>query len=210
MAGPLLYQPPPRWQVWAAIGGAVLLHCAAVAIASIHPVVPAVDTSAIPEAVEVTLEQPQEPTPPEPTPPPEEPDLPPPPPQEVQPEFREEQPTPPPKQKPPSNKPPPPIARPKPAGPAGPVSTNAKANALFLSKPSYPYEARKQKLTGSGVVLLSVDSGGNCTDASMGQSTGSPILDSAATTALRRSRFKVGTPPQVKVPITFTMNGVSL
>jgi TonB family protein len=65
-------------------------------------------------------------------------------------------------------------------------------------------------LTGSGVVVLSVDASGNCTDASMGQSTGSPILDSAATGSLKRSRFKPGTPPKVRVPITFTLNGVSM
>ncbi len=211
MPGPLLYQPPPRWQVWAAIAGAAAIHFAAVAIASIHPKEPPpVDTSAIPEAVEISLEQ-QEPPPPEPTPPPDEPDIPPPPPPpEAQPEFVEEKPTPPPKPHPPTNKPPPPIARPRPSGPTGPVNASAKANALFLSKPSYPYEARKNKLTGSGVCILSVSPDGSVTDAEMSQSTGSPVLDSATTSGLRRSRFKPGTPPKVKVPITFTMNGVSL
>ena len=211
MAGPLLYQPPPRWQVWAAILGAAAVHGVAVAIASIHPKEPPpADLSQIPDAVQVVMEQQQEPEPPEPTPPPEEPDIPPPPPPEAMPEFREEQPTPPPKPRPPSNKPPPPIARPKAAGPVGPVSTSAKANALFLPRPEYPYEARRQKLTGSGVCILSVDPSGSVTDASMGQSTGSPVLDSATVSALRRARFKPGTPPKVKAPITFTMSGASL
>ena len=30
MPGPLLYRPPPRWQFWAALGGAFFIHLAAV------------------------------------------------------------------------------------------------------------------------------------------------------------------------------------
>src|ERR1700682_1836221 len=120
--GPLLYRPPPRWQVWAAIGGAVAIHFAAVAIASIHPKEQIVDLSDIPEAtVEMSIEQ--QPEPPQPTPPPEEEPPPPPPPEaipEQKPEFVEEKPTPPPRQ--PSNKPVVPIAKPKPVGPVGPMS----------------------------------------------------------------------------------------
>jgi len=80
MAGPLLYRPPPRWHVWAAISGAAAIHFAAVAIASIHPKEKIVDLTDIPEAtVEMSIEQ--QPEPPQPTPPPEE-EPPPPPPNE--------------------------------------------------------------------------------------------------------------------------------
>ena len=46
-----------------------------------------------------------------------------------------------------------PIARPKPAGPIGPdVHVSAKAVAIFSApRPEYPYEARRSKITGSGV-----------------------------------------------------------
>ncbi|HEV2094896.1 MAG TPA: energy transducer TonB [Chthoniobacterales bacterium] len=206
MAGPLLYRPPPKWQTWAAVGGALAIHFAAVAIASIHPQETIEDLSQIPEAVvELTIDQPPTPEPP----PPDE--LPPPPPPEAipeeKPEFVEEKPTPPPK-RPPSTKPVAPIARPAAVGNPGPAPTG-KAAMTFKPPIAYPYEARRSKTTGSGVILVSVGSGGEVTDASMGQSTGSPILDNAATTAFRRARFKPGTVPKVKIPITFNLTGAS-
>lgn len=210
MNGPLLYKPPPRWQVWAALGGAVAIHFAAVAIASIHPKEKIVDVSDIPEAVvDVSIEQ--QPEPPQPTPPPEEEPPPTPPPDvvpEVKPEFVEEKPTPPPHRTP-SNKPVVPIARPKPQGPVGPMSmSSAKAVAVAAPRPEYPYEARRSKITGSGVCVMTVDSGsGAVVDATMAQSTGNAILDNAATSAFRRWRFKPGTVTKVRTPITFTMTG---
>lgn len=210
MAGPLLYKPAPRWQVFAALGAAVAIHGLAAVIAGLKPEEQPADLTAIPEAVaEVTFEQAE----PEPTPPPEieepEPVEAPPEPTEV-PEFVEEQPTPPPK---PRNSPKPvaPIARPKPAGlpSAGPMSmSSAKAVAVSAPRPEYPYEARRSKLTGSGVCVMTVDTAtGAVTSADMATSTGSPILDNAATSAFRRWRFKPGTVSKVRTPITFTMTG---
>jgi periplasmic protein TonB len=194
--GPLLYRPPPRWQGWAALGGAVAIHFAAVAIASIHPTEKVVDLSDIPEAVvDVSLEQQATP---EPTP---EDEPPPPPPPEAIPEqkaeFVEEQSTPPPK-RPPSTKPVVPIARP-----------TGKAAMVYKPHIEYPYEARRSKITGSGVIVVAVGSGGEVTEASMGVSTGNAILDNAATSAFRRARFNPGTAPKVKIPITFTLTGAS-
>ena len=201
MAGPLLYRPPPRWQFWTALGGAVFLHLAAVGIAAIKHEPPPVDLTAIPTAtVEATL-QPED----QPTPPPE--DIPiaePPPVPEVAPEFHEE-------------KPPPPKTNVKPAGPVkaavqGTMSiTGAKAIAIYAPKPEYPYEAKSRHVTGSGVAVLSVDTAsGNVTDASMGQSIGSPILDNATVSTFRRWRFQPGKcAPKVKVPITYTLTGAS-
>ena len=168
------------------------------------------DLSDIPEAtVEMSIEQ--QPEPPQPTPPPEEEPPPPPPPEaipEQKPEFVEEKPTPPPKN-PPTNKPVAPIAKPKPVGPIGPMSmSSAKAVAVSAPRPEYPYEARRSKITGSGVCVMTVDpSSGSVTSADMAQSTGSPILDNAATSAFRRWRFKPGTVSRVRTPITFTMSG---
>src|ERR1051325_8197859 len=207
--GPLLYRPPPRWQVWACIVGALAIHGAAVAIASIkQKPPPAENLENIPEAVELTLET--NPEPPMPTPPPEEEPPPPPPPEaipEQQPEFVEEKNTPPPKRTP-SNKPVAPIARPSNPAPSGPAPPRTAAMA-YKPRIEYPYEARRSKVTGSGVIVVSVGPDGSVTDASMGQSTGSPILDNAATSAFRRARFKPGTVPRVKIPITFTLTGAS-
>src|SRR5207244_12378780 len=151
MAGPLLYRPPPRWQFWGALGGAVFLHVAAIGISAMKHEPPTVDLSQIPTAtVEATL-QPED----QPTPPPEDIPMPEPPPiPEVAPEFHEEKP-PPPK----TNRPAGPVKAPQ-AGVPGTMSiTGAKAVAIFAPKPDYPYEARTRHQTGSGVPLLSVDSG---------------------------------------------------
>lgn len=205
MPQPLLYRPPPRWHVWAALGAAALLHVVAV-VAAMKREAPPVDLSQIPDAIVIGLDQPL--PEPEPTPPPEEPEAPPPPPPPTaEPEFKEEQPTPPPKPK--QQVKVQPIA--KPTAPGVVSAGTAKANALFGPKPLYPYEARARKLTGSGVCVVTVDPGsGNVTNAEMVQSTGSPILDNSALSAFRRWRFKPGALSKAKIPVTFTMTGATI
>jgi TonB family protein len=57
-------------------------------------------------------------------------------------------------------------------------------SAVSAPRPEYPYEARVKRITGHGVVLLTIDvQTGNVTDAVMAESTGSPILDNAAVSA---------------------------
>jgi protein TonB len=86
--------------------------------------------------------------------------------------------------------------------------SSAKAVAVSAPRPEYPYEARRSKITGSGVCVMTVDPGsGAVTSATMAQSTGNAILDNAATSAFRRWRFKPGTVSKVRTPITFTMSG---
>ncbi len=210
MVGPLLYKPAPRWQVLAAFGGALAVHGIAVAVA-FHKEPPPVDVSDIPTAtIEATLDQPPAD---EPTPPPEDipvPEAPPPP--DIQPEFHEEQ-TPPPKQQKPAQKVQP-IKAPQVAGPPRPpgmVSASAgKAAAISAPRPDYPYEARRQHITGSGVCVVTVDTAsGNVTDATMAQSTGNSSLDNSTLSAFRRWRFKPGSVSRVRIPITFTMSGAS-
>ena len=75
--------------------------------------------------------------------------------------------------------------------------------------PPYPYEARSNGLTGSGVVSLKVGPRtGYVTSARMLKSTGHQILDEAALEAHRQWRFKPGTVSYIRIPITFTMRGV--
>lgn len=203
----MLFQPPPRWQAWAYLGGALLIHAIAVAAAFKHEPPPA-DLSSIPTAeVIATLEQPSE----EPTPPPEDIPLPEPPPvPEVMPEFHEEN-TPPPKRPPNTKVAPvkaPQVGSPRPPGMMS--ISGARALAISSPRPDYPYEARSRHITGSGVCVVTVDTGsGAVTDASMAQSIGNPILDSSAMSAFKRWRFKPGTVSKVKIPITFTMTGAS-
>lgn len=209
-AGPLLFKPSPKWQLWAAFGGALAVHTIAVALA-FHKEPPPVDAQDAPIATIIGVDEP--PPADEPTPPPEDipiPDAPPPP--DVQPEFHEDT-TPPPKQNKPSTKVQP-IKAPQVAGPPRPPGTisasAAKALAISAPRPEYPYEARSRRITGNGVCLVTVDTAsGSVTDATMSQSLGNPILDNSAVSTFRRWRFKPGTVNKVRIPITFTMAGAS-
>lgn len=85
-----------------------------------------------------------------------------------------------------------------------------KVLALAAPRPEYPYEARRQNLTGSGVALLSIDtSNGSVVDVQMTQSTGNTVLDNAARSGLRRWRFRPGTVSRVQTPITFKLTGAA-
>ena len=203
-----VYKQPSKWTTAAAFILAVAVHLGVVIIATIRPEEPPADLSfSSDQFAEVTFEaaapeaqppQPQEePEPPEPPPAPAEP-----------PDFVEEKATPAPI-RPKSNRPVAPLTRPRTSGPAGSVSmSSAKAVAISAPRPEYPYEARRARITGSGVVVMTVDPAtGIVTSAIMAQSTGSPTLDNAATSAFRRWRFKAGTVTRVRAPVTFTMTG---
>ena len=85
-----------------------------------------------------------------------------------------------------------------------------KAMVTYAPRPVYPYEARRQRVTGSGVALLTVDQrSGTVTDVLMAQSCGNAILDKSTLDSLRRWRFKPGSVSRVHVPITYTLMGVS-
>jgi protein TonB len=87
---------------------------------------------------------------------------------------------------------------------------SVKAMLAYAPRPVYPYEARRQHVTGSGVALLTVDQTlGTVTEVLMAQSCGNAILDNSALDALRRWRFKPGSAARVQVPITYTLMGVS-
>jgi periplasmic protein TonB len=193
----LIYRPPPRWYFWTAVGGALGIHLAAVVASQRHEAPPVDLPPQPPQVVEAVL------APPESTPPPEDIPIPePPPPPEIQPEFVEER-TPPPRQ--------PNAQKFTPIKAPGPMSmSKAKALALYAPRPQYPYEARSRHVTGSGVIVCTVDSGsGSVGGCSVSSSTGSPILDNAATSAFRQWRFRPGTVSKVNIPITFTMTGAS-
>ena len=87
---------------------------------------------------------------------------------------------------------------------------SVKAMVAYAPRPVYPYEARRQRVTGAGVALLTVDQTlGTVTDVLMAQSCGNAILDNSTLDALRRWRFKPGSAARVHVPITYTLMGVS-
>src|ERR1043166_1213289 len=194
---PLIYRPPPRWYFWTALGTALAIHLTAVAVSQRHEAAPVDLPPQPPRVVEATL------APPESTPPPEDIPLPePPPPPDIKPEFVEER-TPPPRPQATAQKF-------TPIKAAAMSMSQAKALAINSPRPPYPYEARSKRITGSGIITATVDpASGSVTDASVAQSTGSPILDDAAVSTFRRWRFRPGSVSKVRIPITFTFTGAS-
>ena len=195
-----LYRPSRRWPVWAAFACATGIHIAAIVVAQGKS-----DKSAAQDFkpagvdIEVVNKDPEE-TPPEDV-------AMPPPPQQVPLDldaFPEE------------NQPPPPVRPRKKTrvasfvrGTATPLGA-VRALVMYAPRPVYPYEARRQRITGSGIALLTVASAdGNVVDVRMAQSCGSVILDNATLDAFRRWHFKPGTVERVQVPITYTLTGAS-
>jgi protein TonB len=75
------------------------------------------------------------------------------------------------------------------AGGGGGGSGYIPPQFLTRYKPPYPDQARAQKLEGVVLLLVSVDTSGRVTDASIHQGSGYAILDRAALEAVRTWRF---------------------
>jgi TonB family protein len=80
----------------------------------------------------------------------------------------------------------------------------AQSMAISAPLPEYTYEAKRRHLTGSGTCVVTVDvATGTVTDATMFQSTGSPVLDKLTIQTFKSWRFKPGTVSQLRVPISY-------
>ena len=203
MIAPLFYRPNPKWQIWSALCGAVLIHVAAVALAerSARPPLPTVE-----EPPDVFVIPFIDADPPEVIDPP--PDLPLPPPPTTQTEYIEDTPTPPPVRER-ADRSPQRLVRTAPPATRLPMSA-AKVFAVSAPRPEYPYEARRARATGSGMALLTIDPAtGSVTDVRMVRSTGNAVLDAATISGLRRWRFRPGTVSVVQTPITYTLTGAA-
>ncbi|MEY2481812.1 MAG: periplasmic protein TonB [Verrucomicrobiota bacterium] len=201
----LLYQPRQRWRVGVALGAAALIHFAAIALANVHRVETTAGPPYADKFPEITIEPPSlsdDPITETPDPVPTIPKL-----DEF---FPEERSTPPPVRRQ-INRPTAPIVSPTNNGPRRSLSeSSAKVLAISAPRPEYPYEARRQRITGDGVVAMTIDPlTGRVTDVSMSKSTGNPFLDNAALTGFRKWRFKPGTVSAIKCPVTFTLTGAS-
>ena len=202
----LLYRPNARWQVWLAFGCAAALHLAAIAFARTEPSSPPFllpPDNGVEGVIDPTPDQmllrPVEPTPIEP-------------PELVKPDqtFPEED-SAPSRPRTQNRKLVPLLVRSAAAGRiSAPSFGSVKVLAIYAPRPQYPYEARRQHTTGSGLVILIIDpSMGAVTNAYTAESTGSVVLDNSAVNGLRRWRFKPGTVTKVQVPITYTLTGAS-
>lgn len=201
MNSALIYRSRGRTLVWIAFGCAIAIHLTAVVLAENRPRYVAPSFPVGDELVGVIEPEPQPPPEPETSPPPDQV------PSVTNDTFREEQAT-------------PPTIRPrrKITAPIRPIVItkgrtmqlgSVKTLTLYAPRPVYPYEARRERITGSGVAELTVDPAvGNVTDARMAQSTGSATLDRATVEAFGRWRFKPGAASNVRVAVTFTLTGV--
>jgi outer membrane biosynthesis protein TonB len=207
-----VYRPTPKRWIAIMLVLSLLVHVGLIGFAAIWRVkVKPPQTEEEPPELIADFDAPEEdqnntpePTPeetPEPTPD-EMPD--------VTPDMADEEPTPtpPPQQKPPAKPhltPVPPGTKRGPVAQAGVPGGVGKPNAAFWStpKPSYPFQARKLHLTGSGGVRVTTDASGRVVSAEMSPGI-NPILDQAAV-SFARSSWK-GPPNTTKtVPITFTL-----
>jgi protein TonB len=199
----MFYRPNAKWQVWAAFCGAILIHVGAVAVAERSATtVPGMRDE--PPGIEIipAIDEPELVEPIEPPP-----DLAVPPPPVADSDFVED------KQplsvRRPADRPAQRLLR---TAPRAMRTTIGSARVLAISapQPEYPYEARRQRATGSGVALLTIDPAtGSVTDVRMLRSTGNAMLDNATISGLRRWRFKPGTVSSVQSPITYTLTGAS-
>lgn len=204
MTQALLYPSAHKWRFGAALGAAAIIHLAALSFARNHTAEPAGPPGLSGQPPELTFE----PSDPIPDPPMDETDPLPTPPSLEQ-LFVEDNPTPPPVRK--QVRQLAPIIKPRTSAVPGSMNlSTAKVFAVSAPRPEYPYEARRQKITGEGIVVMNVDSArGSVTSVSMSKTTGSPFLDNAAIAGFKRWRFRPGTVSSVTCPVTFTLTGAS-
>ena len=82
----------------------------------------------------------------------------------------------------------------------------AKQLLLFAARPSYPYEARKARLSGSGIFDLKFDyETGHLREIHIVKSTGQSMLDGHAIGALKLWKAKPRSIHTLRIPITFTL-----
>jgi TonB family protein len=100
-----------------------------------------------------------------------------------------------------------PAVQPEPPSISAPVPMSlsvAQSMAISAPLPAFTYQVKRRNLTGSGICVVTVDTAtGTVTDATMFQSTGSPLLDKLTTQTFKSWRFKPGTVSQVRVPISY-------
>ena len=100
-----------------------------------------------------------------------------------------------------------PVVQPEAVSISAPVPMSlsvAQSMAITAPLPDYTYEMKRRNLSGNGVCVVTLDPAtGTVTNATMFQSTGSPLLDKVTTQTFKSWRFKPGTVSQVRIPISY-------
>jgi TonB family protein len=83
---------------------------------------------------------------------------------------------------------------------------NAQWEAVFVYTPwpHYPYEARPNRRTRTGLIRMYVNTQGTVTSLKLLKSTGHRVLDEEGLKTFIRWRAKPGPPREVDMPLTFT------
>jgi TonB family protein len=100
------------------------------------------------------------------------------------------------------------IASPAKAGVKITYANGPQVAAMFLKfgRIEYPYEARRSRLTGSGIFRVYIHPDGKVKTVGVVRSTGHPELDLAAAAGLYHCLAKPGGRREVDMPVTFTMS----
>jgi len=201
MTSALLYRSKHKWRFAAALFSAVAIHIGAISLAAMHQAEPQTASgfstpNIIFEPLEPITDQLPDATDPLPSPP------------VVDQTFFQATTMPPPAHRDTKFTP---VVRPRTSTiPSSVRPSSAKVFAVSAPRPEYPYEARRQRITGDGVALLTIDpDSGNVVQVTMTKSTGNEFLDRAAITGFKRWRFKRGTVSSITCPFTFTLAGAS-
>ena len=204
MTRAIVSQSAHKWRFGVALAVAAGIHLAAISFATVQQVEPKTASGVPAKAPEVTLDPAEPEIRPQPDLPEPLPTLP-----VIDQSYIEETATPPPVHRTPTKFAP--LVRPRTNTTGKSVNvSDAKVFALSAPRPEYPYQARRQKITGDGIAILTIDqNSGDVIHVTMSKSTGNPLLDDAALAGLRRWRFKPGTVSSVTCPITFTLTGVA-
>lgn len=89
---------------------------------------------------------------------------------------------------------------------------HSRARYLSNPRPDYPEEARLRRQEGTVLVSVEVGADGRAKDVRLAESSGFPLLDSAALQAVRRWIFApaeaggLPVPSQVEIPVRFSLS----
>lgn len=89
------------------------------------------------------------------------------------------------------------------------VAVKGSGPILVMVLPAYPYAARNQHLEGVGLFRLNIKPDSTVGSVTVLKTSGHTLLGGAAIDALRQWRFRPGALRMLKVPMNFTMKGLT-
>jgi TonB family protein len=94
------------------------------------------------------------------------------------------------------------------SGPKVTYVSGPEVTAMFLKhgRIAYPWEARRDYRSGSGIYRVYINPNGKVRTVGVVRSTGHQDLDLAAATGLYHSLFKPGRRRELDLPVTFTLS----